>query len=36
VGVPAVTGAFTILSVEPDIGPDKADFTYVLAPPGVF
>ena len=34
-GVP-VTGTFTILSIEPDIAPDKAQFTYVLAPGGVF
>ena len=36
VGGAAITGSFTILSVEPDIGQDKAKFTYVLAPPGVF
>lgn len=35
-GGAAVTGTFTILSVEPDIGPDKANFTYVLAPGGAF
>ena len=34
-GVP-VTGTFTILSIEPDIAPDKAQFTYALAPGGVF
>lgn len=36
VGVTPVTGSFTILSVEPEITPDKAQFTYVLAPAGVF
>jgi hypothetical protein len=36
VGCPAVTGSFIVIHIEPDIGQDKADFTYVLAPPGVF
>jgi hypothetical protein len=36
VGGAPVTGTFTILSVEPDLAPDKARFTYVLAPGGVF
>lgn len=36
VGGTTVTGTFTILSVQPDIGRDKAQFTYVLAPGGVF
>lgn len=36
VGGAAVTGNFTVLSIEPDLGPDKAQFTYVLTPAGVF
>jgi hypothetical protein len=36
VGGAAVTGSFTILSVSPDIAPGRAQFTYVLAPTGVF
>jgi hypothetical protein len=36
VGGYTVTGTFTILSIEPDIAQDKAQFTYVLAPGGVF
>jgi hypothetical protein len=35
-GGSAVSGSFTILSVSPDLAPDKARFTYVLAPTGVF
>jgi hypothetical protein len=35
-GAPAVTGTFIVLSVEPDIAPDKATFTYTLIPAGVF
>jgi hypothetical protein len=31
-----VTGSFLILSVQPDIAPDKAEFTYSLIPSGVF
>jgi hypothetical protein len=34
VGGAAVTGTFTVLHIEPDLGPDKANFTYVLAPSG--
>jgi hypothetical protein len=34
VGGAAVTGTFTVLHVEPELGPDKATFTYVLAPNG--
>lgn len=31
-----VQSEFVVISVEPDIGPDKAEFTYVLAPaPGL-
>lgn len=36
VGGSPVTGTFTIISIEPELGPDKARFTYVLAPGGVF
>lgn len=32
VGAPAVSGNFIILHIEPDIGPDKARFTYTLTP----
>jgi hypothetical protein len=36
VGGAAVTGTFTILGVEPDVAPDKATFTYLLAPGSAF
>jgi hypothetical protein len=36
VGGSPVTGSFLILSVQPDIAPDKAEFTYSLIPSGVF
>jgi len=36
VGGAAVTGSFLILSIEPEIAPDKAQFTYALVPAGVF
>ena len=36
VGAPAITGSFLILSISLDLAPDKAQFTYVLCPSGVF
>jgi hypothetical protein len=34
VGGAVVSGSFLVLSVQPDLGQDKADFTYVLVPSG--
>lgn len=35
VGGAVATGTFTILHIEPDLAPDRASFTYSLAPSGL-